>query len=173
MATLTIVNDLLDKRFLDDGGSDSAHYRLGFICALEKNAGLAVGPCPFGLNSSEADGYNFAAIEEQENQEKSNELNYYKGIDNNPALGLNYYRIKQIYADGSFDYSNVKGINFNLDLNALTVFPNPAQEEVFVNLKNYAGQTGNIQVTNAFGSQSNLYRRHSRVRKNEFGSTFC
>ena len=55
MATLTIVNDLLDKRFSDDGESDSANYRLGFICALEKNAGLAVGPCPFGPNSSDAE----------------------------------------------------------------------------------------------------------------------
>ncbi|MFK7980501.1 MAG: T9SS type A sorting domain-containing protein, partial [Saprospiraceae bacterium] len=98
-----------------------------------------------------ANGFDFEVIQEQGNQEKSNELTYYKGVDTNPTLGLNYYRVKQIYADGSFDYSNIKGITFNLDLTALTVFPNPAQEEVFVNLKNYAGKTANIQITNAYG----------------------
>ena len=55
MATMTIVNELLNKRFLDTAGLESTYYRLGFICALERKAGLPVGPCPLSTQHIEAD----------------------------------------------------------------------------------------------------------------------
>ncbi len=39
----------------------------------------------------------------------------------------------------------------NEDLGELTVFPNPAKSEVFVNLKAYAGKNAQIQVVNTYG----------------------
>jgi len=42
-------------------------------------------------------------------------------------------------------------LTINTDVAPIVVFPNPAKEEVFVNLKSYIGKTANIQVVNTFG----------------------
>ncbi len=97
------------------------------------------------------DGNIFEAMDEVSNKDNSDDLAYYKGVDAQPVLGANYYRVKQIYVDGSFDYSDVQLVNFNLDLQTLSVFPNPAREELFVSLKAHAGQTANLQIINNFG----------------------
>jgi len=97
------------------------------------------------------DGTTFGAINKVANEDDSDDLAYYKGQDNAPALGTNYYRVKQIYNDGSFDYSEVQVVNFNLDIQSLAVFPNPAKEELFVSLKAHAGQKANLQIINNYG----------------------
>ncbi|MEM6318520.1 MAG: SdrD B-like domain-containing protein [Bacteroidota bacterium] len=97
------------------------------------------------------DGEHFTAINDIQNVDATNDLTYYKDVDAQPNLGANYYRIKQIYQDGTFDYSEVQLVNFNIDLQSLAVFPNPAQEEVFVNLKSHAGKKANIQIVNTYG----------------------
>ena len=55
MAVDKRVNELLEKRFLDGDEIESSGYRLGFTCALERNAGLPVGPCPFRPGDESAD----------------------------------------------------------------------------------------------------------------------
>ena len=86
------------------------------------------------------DGANFKVIDEVFNTDNTDELTYYKGTDNNPTLGANYYRVRQVYVGGSFEHSDVQLVNFNIDLDELAVFPNPAKEALLVNLKNYAGK---------------------------------
>jgi len=39
----------------------------------------------------------------------------------------------------------------SLKTNSITVYPNPAQEELFVNLKQFAGKAGNIKIMNLYG----------------------
>jgi len=97
------------------------------------------------------DGNTFEAMDEVANKDNSDELAYYKGVDAQPTLGANYYRVKQVYVDGSFDYSDVQLVNFNLDLQSLAVFPNPAKEALFVSLKAHAGKSANLQIINNFG----------------------
>lgn len=97
------------------------------------------------------DGTHFKSINKVDNTDNSDDLTYYKGKDQTPALGTNYYRVKQIYTDGSFDYSEVQLVNFNLDLQSLAVFPNPAKEELFVSLKAHVGQKANLQIINNYG----------------------
>ncbi len=97
------------------------------------------------------DGTTFEAINKVANKDESEDLAYYKGKDNTPTLGANYYRVKQIYNDGSYDYSEVQVVNFNLDIQSLAVFPNPAKEELFVSLKAHTGQRANLQIINNYG----------------------
>ena len=97
------------------------------------------------------DGTTFQALNEVANTDNSDDLAYYKGVDAQPVLGANYYRVKQIYTDGSFDYTDVQLVNFDIDLQSLAVFPNPAREELFVSLKAHAGQTANLQIINTYG----------------------
>ena len=51
-------------------------------------------------------------------------------MDNKPYRGVNYYRLKLINIDGSFEYSNILRISFN-DA-AVTLTPNPAKSFVTV-----------------------------------------
>ncbi len=49
----------------------------------------------------------------------------YNLIDKNPAAGLNYYQLKQIDFDGTFDYSNVVAIEVENRISNLEIYPNP------------------------------------------------
>ena len=97
------------------------------------------------------DGATFETLQRVENLDFTNDLESYNGIDPTPALGDNYYRIKQVYTDGSFDYTDVQNIPFNIDLENLSMYPNPAQSELNFNLKAVAGKSTNIHIINNFG----------------------
>ncbi|MDQ6845567.1 MAG: LamG domain-containing protein [Bacteroidota bacterium] len=62
----------------------------------------------------------------------NNITNNYSLIDNVPAKGFNYYRLKQINADGNFTYSKIIRIDFSKKL-SIVISPNPAHN--FVNIK--------------------------------------
>jgi len=83
----------------------------------------------------------------------ANSIISYQEVDAAPMLGSNYYRLKQVMNDGTVRYSESKLIDFELDVNAIVLFPNPANDELFVNLKNIEGQAANIQVFNQLGQQ--------------------
>ncbi len=63
----------------------------------------------------------------------SDEVIEYKYVHNNPALGANFYRLKQIDFDGDFEYSDIIRVWFEQagDFN-FEVFPNPATEHMNV-----------------------------------------
>ena len=97
------------------------------------------------------DGENFQEIATSINKDWSNEIAYHQSIDEQPANGANYYRIKEIYLDGSFAYTNIQQVDFSIDLESISVFPNPAQAELFVNVRSLKNNTGTIILSNQFG----------------------
>ena len=97
------------------------------------------------------DGQSFEAIETIMNNDQDSETAYFKTIDTQPSLGVNYYRINQFYKDGTSSYTEVKKVNFEIDLASVSVFPNPARNEIFLNLSPFEGQEGHIIVTNHLG----------------------
>jgi len=98
------------------------------------------------------DGIDFTTLTEET---ASGELIYqpvnYQLMDENPVLGRNFYRIKQVFADGTYRYTEVKEIFFDVDLNAFVLYPNPTDDRVFVNLREFVGRSANIQIYNALG----------------------
>lgn len=55
-------------------------------------------------------------------------LNTYDYMDENPYEGINYYRLKQIDFDGSFEFSSISTVDF---LNKIiAVVPNPASDQI-------------------------------------------
>ena len=69
----------------------------------------------------------------------------------NPQPGANFYRLKQFFLDGTFIYSPVRKVNFDLDINEVTVFPNPAAKEIFVALNDFEGEKVELQIYNSLG----------------------
>ncbi len=58
------------------------------------------------------------------------EKNNYEYFDQSPSDGINYYRLKQIDLDGTFEYSPIKSINYESKIE-ITMYPNPAQNQLF------------------------------------------
>ena len=50
---------------------------------------------------------------EQNGAGNSHDLHDYKMTDANPYSGINYYRLKQMNYDGTFEYSNIVSLNFD------------------------------------------------------------
>lgn len=68
----------------------------------------------------------------------SNEPNLpaaYTFQDNNPTIGINYYRLEQLDYDGSSKFSPVVSVNFSAN-DGLLLYPNPANEILNITAQN-------------------------------------
>lgn len=82
-----------------------------------------------------------------------NQVDFY-GIeyDENPLEGVNFYRLKAVMPDLSYRYSPTAQIDFE-KLPDLIIYPNPASDEVFVQLGYFKGQPLTILVYDALGHE--------------------
>ena len=96
-------------------------------------------------------GADFEVLSTVNNDAYSLDVAYFQEVDDNPVLGENHYRLKQIFDDGSYEYSAVRTIQYGIDLSAIEAFPNPAQNELYINLQEFAGQQASITISNQFG----------------------
>ncbi|NND78048.1 MAG: T9SS type A sorting domain-containing protein [Flavobacteriales bacterium] len=71
-----------------------------------------------------------------------------KDISNGTEQGsLFYYRLKMIDLDGSYEYSDVLSVNFDTYMGQIiTVYPNPFQDELLVDLSAINTQRGEIEL---------------------------
>ena len=49
----------------------------------------------------------------------------YSFTDYAPTTGTNYYRLKQVDFDGSYTFSDVRSVEFDLDKEQILIYPNP------------------------------------------------
>ncbi|MEO6884536.1 MAG: T9SS type A sorting domain-containing protein, partial [Bacteroidia bacterium] len=79
------------------------------------------------------DGINYTPIDTVKGANNSTQTLHYAGIDHNPVLGVDYYRLKQTDFDGNYTYSDVVAVNVNASGKAnLSVIPNPAGNEASI-----------------------------------------
>ena len=76
----------------------------------------------------------------------------YVHFDNNPTEGDNFYRVSVTYDNGTTKYSETKNVVFS-SLSILRVFPNPADDFIDLDLKQYKGLGTSIYLYNSFGQQ--------------------
>jgi len=98
------------------------------------------------------DGVNFTELKTvdaygYENQEATN----YEDQDFQPVLGDGFYRVRQVFEDGSLRYSNIEKVSFDIDLAEVGVFPNPAESEVQLSLVNFSGRSAVVQIYSPLG----------------------
>lgn len=70
----------------------------------------------------------------------SNEKLSYTFIDENPANGVNYYRLKQTDIDNKSAYSEIRKVTF-ADGSVITVYPNPASNTINVKVADWSKVT--------------------------------
>lgn len=81
------------------------------------------------------DGRSYEALTQVRGAGTHEGLLRYEQVDERPLPGLNYYRLKQVDFDGSFEYSNVVAVEVNgKDAGGISLFPNPAAGQVTIGL---------------------------------------
>jgi Secretion system C-terminal sorting domain/Right handed beta helix region len=113
------------------GYNEGTANRLVWKTSAEvNNAGFEVERSANGLAFSK-----LAAVKSQSGDKGSNEQLSYGIEDPQPLRSLTYYRLKQIDFDGTFSYSRIIAVQSAID-NQLNLYPNPANNFVFLDLGN-------------------------------------
>lgn len=75
----------------------------------------------------------------------------YSYIDDSPFVGYNYYRIRQIDVAGVTSYSRTKALEFKEDNTGVLVYPNPAKNQLTIELPVLMKGTYELRVVDALG----------------------
>ncbi|HYK45489.1 MAG TPA: T9SS type A sorting domain-containing protein [Parafilimonas sp.] len=81
----------------------------------------------------------------------STDLHTYQAWDASPFNGMNFYRIKQVDADGKYSISDTRSVTMVLKNYFLQVYPNPVRSEINFVLQNYPGSQVTATLTNLNG----------------------
>jgi len=117
---------------------DGNHAILNWATATELNTSH------FNVQHS-TDGSNFSNIGNV--KAMGNGANSYQFTDKSPANGTNYYRLQSVDKDGSYTYSKVVSALFTINNSPLTIYPNPAKDNITINGNHIAS----IQVLDNIG----------------------
>lgn len=74
----------------------------------------------------------------------------YEAYDNSPNEGNNFYRLRQVDLDGKVEYSSIKKVFF-VDPGSITVYPNPASDQVEIRFSKMITSNRKIQVVDTQG----------------------
>ena len=104
-----------------------------------------------------------------------NTLKEYTVIDLNPQLGDNLYRIRQTDLDGTKNYSELLNVSFQSSLSLVSVFPNPASNELTISLPDNGFHLAEFydQSGNRLKQSSGQYQLKMEVRDLPKGVYVC
>jgi len=97
------------------------------------------------------DGLHFESIGKVSSARILDDFNVYSYNDGAPLKGVNYYRIKQIDLDGKVDYSNIRTVLFQDAGADISFWPNPASENLIIDLGSQEEGGGKINILNSTG----------------------
>lgn len=75
------------------------------------------------------EGITYETVGKMNGADNSSMTLYYSMLDENPYLGISYYRLKQTDYDGKFEYSPLVAVNIE-GLEIVIIYPNPANTEL-------------------------------------------
>ena len=104
------------------------------------------------------DGLNFGMIGEVQGNGTTSIAQEYSFTDSKPAVGTNYYRLRQVDFDGAFEYTDIKSVHFGDVQQAFSVFPNPASDELQISTPFIGNQAVDILI---FNNQGQLMKQQT------------
>ena len=107
------------------------------------------------------DGVNYTEITQQAS--KGSNANSYTTFDNNPANGVNYYRLSQKDSDGTITKLADDVVNFSLANAEVKAWPNPVAKTLFVSFA--AGKYQSLRLVDVTGKK--LLERNIASAQNE------
>lgn len=98
------------------------------------------------------DGINFNEINTVDGAGNSTQIINYNLLDNNPIVGINYYRIKQTDYNGQFAYSSIISVDFVSTQSFLNnIHPNPTNNDISFDFYSISKGELDIQIIDCFG----------------------
>lgn len=97
------------------------------------------------------DGVTWTTINSVNGAGNSTAMRTYSSYDAKPVAGYNYYRIKQVDADGRFKYSDVVKVKIEIDKTGASVLTNPFVSNITVDFLSPASQMVNVRLTDVSG----------------------
>jgi hypothetical protein len=126
---------------------DNEYIRLEWTTATEiDNEGFFI--------ERSADGINFAQIGWVDGNGSTAQLQQYVYNDKEAVSGINYYRLKQLDFDGQYEYSHIVAAslrNVNNQLQVLNVRPNPAGNDLYIDIQAINRANAKLTVYDAMG----------------------
>jgi hypothetical protein len=99
-----------------------------------------------------SNGIDFSPIGQVTAQGNSNEQSRYNFIDRYPFNGDNYYRLRMVDNDASFEYSHIINLSMNAtELSFVKLYPNPANNLLNIELNTAADEDLSISIRNTIG----------------------
>ena len=99
-----------------------------------------------------SDGQYYEEIARIKGTGNSNSLSKYFTVDENPFVGVNYYRLKQVDVSGGENYSEVKSINILDDYyDLLSVSPNPTTDRTEIVFNAYGNENADLKIYSMSG----------------------
>ena len=107
-----------------------------------------------------SDARSFEAVGTIHPSQQASALKSYQFIDSY-TLGMNYYRLKLVDHDGSYEYSKIISVLNSVDYSIVgSFYPNPSSAQVFVDVYAEASETWHIRV---FDTSGKMIRTESRI----------
>lgn len=97
------------------------------------------------------DGVNYIMINMVKGAGISTSILDYETVDQDPYIGLAYYRLKQTDYDGTSRYSNLEAVSINSDNSSMDVYPNPAKNKVHISFVTNSKEMTNLLIMDATG----------------------
>jgi pimeloyl-ACP methyl ester carboxylesterase len=150
--------EILEKPVLPGGGvipvtlTAFTGRLVGNAVQLKWNTAQEINASHFEIERSE-DGTRFVKIGRVEAKGNTSSGSDYGFADPLFKTGANYYRLKQVDADGRFTYSVVVLIRVNKDKQQISIFPNPAGKYVNVNVSEGLHPQWTLRLYNMVGQQ--------------------
>jgi hypothetical protein len=149
------------SEFWINGGGSTFDQPLGlflqtFTATLQDTSGLLQWSTLHEINidsfivQKSSDSINFSSIGIVLANGDTSSVSNYQFIDNDLLKGMNYYRLKIINEDGSFQYSPVRSIDFIQNPQGLAIYPNPIPPGNILHI-NTASNCNSLQLSDVIG----------------------
>ncbi|GEM_PF-6786781 len=96
------------------------------------------------------DGLDFEAIDVLVTDGFSDTL---KKTDESPDFGTNYYRVKQVFENGDYKYSEVQSEQFLIDEASITIYPNPVKDVFNLKIGHFSELEGQVRIFSMSGQE--------------------
>lgn len=110
----------------------------------------------------------FSTFETVSGNGTSEQVHNYTGIHQSPSYGLNFYRLKQVDFDGTFEYSNIINLQWSGETSPFLLYPVPTSENVTLEWSNSIAEVSSLELYDSSGKkyalkEQNQFSKNKRV----------